>query len=201
MAKGLIVWPGGFGTLDELMELLTLIQTRKIKRPLPIVLYGKEFWENVINWDYLVEVGTISPEDLDLFHISDDVNDTFDYVTNFIESNQLKGPNFDKKTLLRFFSLLLAQTEPVKDIHVNPPRVWALTNAMIHTEPGDSLKDATVVIRDGRIDKVGRYIKIPLDAYEIDLEGAHIYPGFIDGWFEVKKDEKTISLMTTGTKK
>ena len=94
LAKGLIVWPGGFGTLDELMELLTLIQTRKIKKPLPIVLYGKEFWENVINWDYLVEVGTISPEDLDLFHISDDVNDTFDYVTNFLESNQLKGPNF-----------------------------------------------------------------------------------------------------------
>ena len=94
LAKGLIVWPGGFGTLDELMELLTLIQTRKIKKPLPIVLYGKEFWENVVNWDYLVEVGTISPEDLDLFHISDDVNDTFDYVTNFIESNQLKGPNF-----------------------------------------------------------------------------------------------------------
>ena len=94
LAKGLIVWPGGFGTLDELMELLTLIQTQKIKKPLPIVLYGKEFWENVINWDYLVEVGTISPEDLDLFHISDDVNDTFDYVTNFIESNQLKGPNF-----------------------------------------------------------------------------------------------------------
>ena len=98
-----------------------------------------------------------------------------------------------RKLYLGFFSLLLAQTEPVKDIHVNLPRVWALTNAMIHTEPGDSLKDATVVIRDGRIDKVGRYIKIPLDAYEIDLEGAHIYPGFIDGWFEVKKDEKTIS--------
>ena len=94
LAKGLIVWPGGFGTLDELMELLTLIQTRKIKKPLPIVLYGKEFWENVINWNYLVEVGTISPEDLDLFHVSDDVNDTFDYVTNFIESNQLIGPNF-----------------------------------------------------------------------------------------------------------
>ena len=94
LAKGCIVWPGGFGTLDELMELLTLIQTQKIKKPLPIVLYGKQFWENVINWDYLVEVGTISPEDLDLFHISDDVNDTFEYVTNFIESNELKGPNF-----------------------------------------------------------------------------------------------------------
>ena len=94
LAKGLVVWPGGFGTLDELMELLTLIQTRKIKKPLPIVLYGKEFWENVVNWDYLVKAGTISAEDLDLFHISDEINDTFDYVTNFIESNELKGPNF-----------------------------------------------------------------------------------------------------------
>ena len=91
------------------------------------------------------------------------------------------------------FSILIGQTEPVRDLHTNKPHVWALSNAMIHTEPGDSLKDATVIIRDGRIDKVGRYIKVPLDAYEIDLEGAHIYPGFIDGWFEVKKDEKTIS--------
>ena len=94
LAKALIVWPGGFGTLDELMELLTLIQTEKIKKRLPIVLYGKEFWEKVVNWDYLVDIGTISPEDLDLFHISDDINDTFNYVTKFIEKNQLKGPNF-----------------------------------------------------------------------------------------------------------
>ena len=94
LAKGCIIWPGGFGTLDELMELLTLIQTQKIKKPFPIVLYGKEFWENVVNWDYLIKAGTISPEDLDLFHFSDDVNDTFEYVTNFIESNELKGPNF-----------------------------------------------------------------------------------------------------------
>ena len=96
-----------------------------------------------------------------------------------------------KHLFIFIFSYLIAQTEPVKDIHVNPPRVWALTNAMIHTEPGDSLKDATLIIRDGRIDKVGRYIKVPLDAYEIDLEGAHIYSGFIDGWLDVKKDEKT----------
>ncbi len=94
LAKGLIVWPGGFGTLDEVMELLTLIQTKKIKKPLPIVLYGKEFWENVVNWDYLVEVGTISPEDLDLFIISDDVKETYDYITDFINTNNLKGPNF-----------------------------------------------------------------------------------------------------------
>ena len=99
------------------------------------------------------------------------------------------------KKLFLFFiiSFLIAQTEPVKDLHSNNPRVWALSNAMIHTEPGDSLKDATVIIRDGRIEKLGRYIKIPLDAYEIDLEGAHIYSGFIDGWLQVKKDEKTES--------
>ena len=92
--------------------------------------------------------------------------------------------------LLALVSLLIAQTEPVKDIHRNDPRVWALTNAMIHTEPGDSIKNGTVVIRDGKIEKVGRYIKVPLDAYEIDLEGSHIYAGFIDGWFQVKKDEQ-----------
>jgi hypothetical protein len=48
----------------------------------------------VVNWDYLVEIGTISPEDLDLFYISDDVNDTFKFVTDFLKKNQIKGPNF-----------------------------------------------------------------------------------------------------------
>ena len=98
------------------------------------------------------------------------------------------------RTILFFSSaILISQTEPVKDIHQNNPRVWALTNAMIHTEPGDSIKDATLVIRDGKIDKIGRYIQIPLDAYEIDMEGAHIYSGFIDAWSQVKQDEKTTS--------
>ena len=92
--------------------------------------------------------------------------------------------------ILLLFSGLLAQTEPVKDIHRNSPRVWALSHAMIHTEPGDSIKDGTVIVRDGRIEKVGRYIQIPLDAYEIDMEGANIYAGFIDGWLKVKLDEK-----------
>ena len=94
LAKALIVWPGGFGTLDELMELLTLIQTQKLRKRVPIVLFGNEFWNKVINWDYLVEVGTISAEDLKLFHISDTVDDAFQYVTSIIEKNQLKGPNF-----------------------------------------------------------------------------------------------------------
>ena len=94
LSKALIVLPGGYGTLDELMELLTLIQTGKIKKRLPIVLHGKDFWEKVVNWDYLVEIGTISPEDLDLFYVSDSVKDTFEHVTKFIEKNELRGPNF-----------------------------------------------------------------------------------------------------------
>jgi uncharacterized protein (TIGR00730 family) len=94
LAKALVVWPGGFGTLDELMECLTLMQTQKIKKRLPIVLYGKDFWENVINWDYLVKVGTISQDDLDLLHFSDSIDDAYKYVTNFLEKHQLEGPNF-----------------------------------------------------------------------------------------------------------
>ena len=100
-----------------------------------------------------------------------------------------------KKFLIPFFLLyfIFGQIEPVKDLHKNNPRVWALSHAKIHTEPGDSIKDGTIIIRNGKIEKVGRYIKIPPDAYEIDLEGAHVYSGFIDGWLEVKKDENNSS--------
>ena len=81
-AKALIIMPGGFGTLDELFEILTLIQTKKIKRTLPIVLFGKEFWNKLINFETLVEFGTISPEDLNLFHLSDQVEDAFQFITS-----------------------------------------------------------------------------------------------------------------------
>ncbi len=100
-----------------------------------------------------------------------------------------------RKFLLFYFSVpfIFAQTEPVKDLHQNNPRVWALTNAMAHTEPGDSIKEAIIILRDGRIENVGRYIKIPLDAYEVDMKGAHVYAGFIDGWLQIKQDEKVQS--------
>ena len=94
LAKALVVWPGGFGTLDEVMELLTLIQTKKIKKRLPIVLFGSEFWNSVVNWNYLIECGTISEDDLDLFYISDNVEDAYNYITKYIEEYKLKGPNF-----------------------------------------------------------------------------------------------------------
>lgn len=65
-ARALVVFPGGYGTLDELFETLTLIQTGKIKR-IPVLIFGRTFWERVINFDALVDQGTISPEDIDLF--------------------------------------------------------------------------------------------------------------------------------------
>ena len=78
--KGIVVWPGGFGTLDELFDVLTLLQCKKITRKIPIVLFGSEFWEGLINWERLIEAGTISTEDLNLFIIKDSVNDVFDYL-------------------------------------------------------------------------------------------------------------------------
>jgi len=72
LAKALVVFPGGFGTLDELMEILTLAQTRKLAKKIVIVLYGSEYWKQVINFEALARFGTISPEDLQLFQFADD---------------------------------------------------------------------------------------------------------------------------------
>ena len=80
--KGIVVWPGGFGTLDELFDVLTLIQCEKIKRKIPIILYGSDFWDKLIDWDKMLEYGTISKEDLDLFVIMDNVDEAFDHLTN-----------------------------------------------------------------------------------------------------------------------
>ncbi len=78
-AKALVVFPGGFGTMDELFELLTLIQTGKIGKSLPIVLYGREFWEGALNFQTLLQWGTISKEDLRLFRIESSPEEAFEY--------------------------------------------------------------------------------------------------------------------------
>ncbi|WPJ94459.1 LOG family protein [Coraliomargarita algicola] len=80
MAKALIAFPGGFGTMDELFETLTLVQTKKIEKVPPIVLFGSEFWNDVVNFDALVKWGTISPEDVNLFKIIDSVEEAHDYI-------------------------------------------------------------------------------------------------------------------------
>ncbi len=81
MAHAVVIFPGGFGTLDELMEVLTLVQTRKVSKKMPIIFYGTEFWDEVINLPRMAELGVISPEDLGLFHRSNDVQDAFNYLT------------------------------------------------------------------------------------------------------------------------
>lgn len=72
LARALVVFPGGFGTLDELSEMLTLEQTGKLARPIPILLYGSKYWKEIINFEALVRNEMISPEDLKLFRYLDD---------------------------------------------------------------------------------------------------------------------------------
>ncbi len=81
-AKALVVFPGGFGTMDELFELLTLVQTKKAERAVPIILYGMEYWKKLINFETFVEWGMISDEDLNLIHFSDSIDDCFDFLTS-----------------------------------------------------------------------------------------------------------------------
>ena len=81
-AKALIVFPGGFGTMDELFEVLTLIQTKKPRKHMPVVLFGKEFWDDVVNFDAFVKWGVVSPQDLDIFFMTDSVDEAFEHVTS-----------------------------------------------------------------------------------------------------------------------
>lgn len=92
LAKAIIILPGGFGTFDELFEILTLIQTEKITKNLPIVLMGKEFWDDVVDLEKLSKWGVISPEDLDLIYITDDVDDAFNYLTKELIEYSLNKP-------------------------------------------------------------------------------------------------------------
>ena len=83
-AKALVAFPGGFGTLDELFEVLTLVQTGKAK-PVPIILFGSDYWKRLINFDMLVEEGTISAQDLDLFHYTDDPVQAWQHIQRFYQ--------------------------------------------------------------------------------------------------------------------
>jgi len=92
LAKAVIVFPGGYGTLDELFELLTLVQTRKMKKPMPIVLFGTEYWREVIDFDALARHGTINPEDIDLVHRTDSVDDAYVWVVRQLTEKALGQP-------------------------------------------------------------------------------------------------------------
>ncbi|HYF42695.1 MAG TPA: TIGR00730 family Rossman fold protein [Ramlibacter sp.] len=81
-AKALVAFPGGFGTLDELFEVITLVQTRKAKQ-VPIVLFGSDYWKRLVNFEVLIEEGVISPDDLDLFQYADDPETAWDIIRSF----------------------------------------------------------------------------------------------------------------------
>lgn len=80
-ARALVVFPGGFGTFDELFELLTLLQTKKARKPRPVILFGRDFWEKAVGWETLIDWGMINREDLELFRIVDTVEEAFERLT------------------------------------------------------------------------------------------------------------------------
>lgn len=92
LAKAVLVFPGGFGTLDELFEVLTLVQTRKMKKPMPIVLFGTEYWRQVVNFDALVRHGTIDARDVELVHRTDSVDDAYDWIVRQLAEHALGQP-------------------------------------------------------------------------------------------------------------
>jgi uncharacterized protein (TIGR00730 family) len=90
LAKALVVFPGGFGTLDEMFEILTLSQTQKLAKKITVLLYGSSYWEKVINLDVLVDKGAISPHDRDLFEVCDSTEQAFEILRDGLTKNHLE---------------------------------------------------------------------------------------------------------------
>ena len=91
-AKATIMFPGGYGTLDELSEILTLKQTGRIQQPMPIVLVGKKYWSKAINFDYFVERKVIDKEDLNLFLMTDYIDQAFEFISCILKEKCLDNP-------------------------------------------------------------------------------------------------------------
>jgi len=89
LAKGLVIFPGGFGTLDELFEILTLAQTQKLAKKILVVIYGSQYWKSVLNFQALVDTGTISEEDLDLFRFVDSPEEGFEFLRDGLSKYHL----------------------------------------------------------------------------------------------------------------
>ena len=92
LAKAVVLFPGGFGTLDELFEILTLVQTRKMRKRVPIVLFGAKYWDEVVNFDALVKYGTISRQDTGLFHRTDSIDEAYEIIIRALAENALGSP-------------------------------------------------------------------------------------------------------------
>jgi uncharacterized protein (TIGR00730 family) len=90
LAKALVVFPGGFGTIDEMFEVLTLVQTHKLTKNITVVIYGSEYWKKVFNFDWLVDTGAISPADVDLFQFADTPEQAFDLLKQGLTAHHLE---------------------------------------------------------------------------------------------------------------
>lgn len=97
-ARAVVVFPGGFGTFDEMFELLTLAQTRKLDRSRPVVVFGREYWEKTINFQNLIDTGMIDETDLALWHWSDSVEDAYGFLTNALKDTHLQTPKVGYET-------------------------------------------------------------------------------------------------------
>jgi uncharacterized protein (TIGR00730 family) len=87
LAKALVAFPGGFGTLDEMMEILTLLQTKKVTKPIKVVLFGEEYWREVVNFDALIQHGMISKSDMKIFDFCSSVDDAFERITSHFQKH------------------------------------------------------------------------------------------------------------------
>ena len=94
-ARALVVFPGGFGTFDEMFEMLTLIQTDKYAQQLPVVIFDSKFWKKVVNWEYLAEAGMINKEDLKLFKFCDSVDEAYDFITGTLDKQEEEWTMFN----------------------------------------------------------------------------------------------------------
>jgi hypothetical protein len=89
LSKALVVFPGGFGTLDEMFEILTLAQTHKLAKKITVVIYGSDYWKKVFNLDVLVDTGAISPKDIELFQFADTPEQAFELLRRGLTENYL----------------------------------------------------------------------------------------------------------------
>ena len=109
LSKALVVFPGGFGTLDEMFEVLTLVQTRKLAKPITVVIYGEKYWKGVINLELLAEKGAIAMADLDLFQFADTPEEAFEILKKGLTENHLESA-FEREQQLR--ERMRARNEP-----------------------------------------------------------------------------------------
>jgi uncharacterized protein (TIGR00730 family) len=92
LAKALVIFPGGFGTLDEFFEIVTLAQTQKLAKKILVVMYGSKYWNKVLNIQAMVDSGTISPEDIDLYKMVDSPEEGFEYLRDGLTEHHLGAP-------------------------------------------------------------------------------------------------------------